>query len=333
MRDALSLTDQAIAYSAGDIGVEVTRAMLGALDETYLLRVLDALADGDGPALMTVVDEVAARSLSFGAALQELGALLHRVALHQLVPARPDDRAGRSADADEGDDARLAALAARVAPDDVQLWYQIAAHGRRDLALAPDEVTGFSMTLLRMLAFRIDRPDAEASPSARAAAPVARAARTPSPVVSKPAERAPAASVAPVVPSPPSPPSLVIADWVAVVGKLGLTGLARELVQQTELVSHDDRSITLRVPIKSLLGSGGTLDKLKAALAKHFERPIGVTIEVGATQGTTVAAVRRDERAALQANAEALIDADPFVQAVVRDFGGATIVPGSVKPV
>ena len=122
-------------------------------------------------------------------------------------------------------------------------------------------------------------------------------------------------------------------DWVAVVGQLGLTGLTRELVQQTELVAHDDRSITLRVPIKSLLSSGGTLDKLKAALARHFQRPVAVTIEVGATQGTTVAAVRRDERAARQASAQALIDTDPFVQAVVRDFSGATVVPGSVKPV
>ena len=126
---------------------------------------------------------------------------------------------------------------------------------------------------------------------------------------------------------------LPIGDWVAVVDRLGLTGLTRELVQQTQLVTHDARSITLRVPIKSLLGSPAQLEKLKAALARHFGRPVAVTIEVGAVSGTTVASTKNEERAARQADAQALIDADPFVQAVVRDFGGAAIVPGSVKPV
>ena len=148
MRDALSLTDQAIAYSAGQLGEATVRNMLGALDQTYLLRVLDALADADGPTLMTVVDEIASRSLSFGNALQELGAMLHRIASIQLIPSTDD-----AADADE---AHLRVLAGRLSADDVQLYYQIAAHGRRDLSLAPDEITGFSMTLLRMLAFRID---------------------------------------------------------------------------------------------------------------------------------------------------------------------------------
>jgi DNA polymerase-3 subunit gamma/tau len=343
MRDALSLTDQAIAYSAGNVATDITRDMLGALDETYLLRILDALADGDGPALMTIVDEVAARSLSFGAALQELGGLLHRLSLRQLVP-------GRLSDGDVDDDAHLAALASRVSADDVQLWYQIAAHGRRDLALAPDEVTGFSMTLLRMLAFRIDQPQAAASipprtvgrPAASPPEPVAARARpaAPAPVPAPPPSETivrkaqPAAVVSSSsAPAAPAASSLIIEDWVTVVGQLGLTGLTRELVQQTELVAHDDRSVTLRVPIKSLLSSGNTLEKLKAALAKHFGKPVAVTIEVGVTQGVTVAAVRRDERTALQANAQAMIDADPFVQAVVRDFGGATVVPGSVKPV
>ena len=148
MRDALSLTDQAIAYSAGQVGEATVRNMLGALDQTYLLRVLDALADADGPTLMTVVDEIASRSLSFGNALQELGAMLHRIAAIQLIPSTDD--------AIDADEAHLRVLAGRLSADDVQLYYQIAAHGRRDLSLAPDEITGFSMTLLRMLAFRID---------------------------------------------------------------------------------------------------------------------------------------------------------------------------------
>ncbi len=328
MRDALSLTDQAIAYGAGSVGEATVRGMLGALDQTYLLRILDALVDGDGPAMMAVVDEIAARSLSFGNALQELGALFHRIAMIQVLPAADDG-------VDDADETHLKALASRFAPEDVQLHYQIAAHGRRDLPLAPDEIAGFSMTLLRMLAFRIEEGAAAASAPPRRGPPPA--------AESKPAA-APAVPVRSVAPSPvAAPPALAqapetaaplaIDDWVAVVGRLKLTGLARELVQQTELVAHDERSITLRVPIKSLLSSGGTLDKFKAALARHFGRPVAVTIEVGAVKGVTVAAARSDERAARQADAQALIDADPFVQAVVRDFGGASIVPGSVKPV
>ena len=357
MRDALSLTDQAIAYGGGTVGEATVRGMLGALDQTYLLRILDALADSDGPTLMTVVDEIATRSLSFGSALQELGGLLHRIAMLQMVPAGP------STDETDPDVARLLGLAGRLSPEDVQLYYQVAAHGRRDLALAPDETTGFSMTLLRMLAFRIDEAAAgEVGRRARADLPRGAAASAPAPrpvttaQVAAPVKTQPAAAppVAPepVVPSatPPSsaaqsiasmpatdlavaPSPIVIDDWVAVVGRLKLTGLTRELVQQTELIAHDERSITLRAPIKSLLGSGGTLEKFKQALAQHFGRPVGVTIEVGVVKGMTMAAVRSDERAARQADAQAIIDADPFVQAVMRDFGGASVVPGSVKPV
>ncbi len=347
MRDALSLTDQAIAYSAGQVTEATVRGMLGALDQTYLLRILDALADGDGATLMTVVDEIAARSLSFGNALQELAGLLHRIATIQLIARDTDD----AVDADE---AHLRALAARLAPDDVQLHYQIATHGRRDLPLAPDETTGFAMTLLRMLAFRADDASTASAASTTSAAPSAprvlrpavaarpdasiEAARPPSmppPVVPAPAP--PAASIEPGAANAtrsavPSTEPLVIDDWVAVVGRLKLTGLTRELVQQTELVAHDERSITLRAPLKALAG-GGAYDKLKLAVSQYFGRPVAVIVEVGAVKGVTVAAVRSDERAARQADAQAIIDADPFVQAVVRDFGGATIVPGSVKPV
>ncbi|MEO8936472.1 MAG: DNA polymerase III subunit gamma/tau [Burkholderiaceae bacterium] len=358
MRDALSLTDQAIAYSAGQVGEDAVRSMLGALDQTYLLRILDALADGDGPTLMTVVDEIASRSLSFGNALLELGGLLHRIAMIQMVPARASADDGEIGDAD---DTHLKTLAGRLSADDVQLYYQITAHGRRDLVLAPDETTGFSMTLLRMLAFRIDdgsvvkpvpRREAAVSRSqlepaqvapapVRPIAPRVEAGPVPVQLRAGPPVGAPAAAVAAPVPAPVAAPTesaipnapLPIDSWVEVVGNLKLTGLTRELVQQTELVSHDERSILLRVPKKTLLGSGASLEKFKAALAQYFGRPVGVTIEVGAVKGATVAAVRSDERAARQADAQAIIDADPFVQAVVRDFGGASVVPGSVKPV
>ena len=145
MRDALSLTDQAIAYAAGKVTLDAVQGMLGALDHTYLVQLLDALAAQDGAGLLAVADEMAARSLSWSAALQDLGTLLHRVAIAQTVPtAVPEDLPERQ------DILRLADL---FTPEEVQLNYQIVVHGRHELGLAPDEYAGFTMTLLRMLAF------------------------------------------------------------------------------------------------------------------------------------------------------------------------------------
>jgi DNA polymerase-3 subunit gamma/tau len=161
MRDALSLTDQAIAYAAGRVTLEAVQGMLGALDQSYLIRVLDALAAKDGSALLAIADEMATRSLSYNAALQDLGSLLHRIALAQTVPAAVPD------DVPERED--ILRLATSFDAEEVQLFYQIAVHGRNELSLAPDEYAGFSMTLLRMLAFRPGVGGAEAKPAVQAA--------------------------------------------------------------------------------------------------------------------------------------------------------------------
>ncbi|GAA4031524.1 DNA polymerase III subunit gamma/tau [Actimicrobium antarcticum] len=179
MRDALSLTDQAIAYAAGTVTLDAVQGMLGALDQSYLVRLLDALAVQDGAGLLAIADEMAARSLSYNGALRDLGSLLHRIALAQSVPAAvPEDLPERA------DILRLAGL---FDTEEVQLFYQIAVHGRNELGLAPDEYAGFSMTLLRMLAFRpaalgavstaVSTIPAVAKPVAAVATPGAPAAR------------------------------------------------------------------------------------------------------------------------------------------------------------
>jgi len=145
MRDALSLTDQAIAYSANQVNEEAVRGMLGALDQSYLIRLLDALADGDGAAVLAVADEMALRSLSFSTALQDLASLLHRIAWAQFAPSSVLDEWPEAAD--------LRRFAEALSAERVQLFYQIATIGRSELGLAPDEYAGFTMTLLRMLAF------------------------------------------------------------------------------------------------------------------------------------------------------------------------------------
>jgi DNA polymerase III subunit gamma/tau len=145
MRDALSLTDQAIAYSANQVNEEAVRGMLGALDQSYLIRLLDALADGDGAAVLAVADEMALRSLSFSTALQDLAGLLHRIAWAQFAPSSVLDEWPEAGD--------LRRFADALSAEHVQLFYQIATIGRSELGLAPDEYAGFTMTLLRMLAF------------------------------------------------------------------------------------------------------------------------------------------------------------------------------------
>ena len=192
MRDALSLTDQAIAYAAGAVTLDAVQGMLGALDQSYLVRLLDALAQQDGADLLAVADEMASRSLSYNGALQDLGTLLHRIALAQTVPAALPQDLPEYAD--------IVRLAGAFDAEEVQLFYQIAVHGRNELGLAPDEYAGFTMTLLRMLAFRPGIGGADGVPAAPAAAtgnrPAAVAAARAAAGASVPAARAATNSVA-----------------------------------------------------------------------------------------------------------------------------------------
>lgn len=144
LRDGLSLLDQAIAYAGGALREDVVRTMLGTVDRTQVAAMLDALADGDGPRLLQVVAALAEFSPDWSGVLDALAEGLHRIQVQQLVP-------GASAPA-EGLDA--SAFAERLRPEVVQLWYQMALNGRRDLPLAPSPRAGFEMAVLRMLAFR-----------------------------------------------------------------------------------------------------------------------------------------------------------------------------------
>lgn len=145
MRDALSLLDQAIAHGGGRVEESQVTHMLGTVGDDHLFAVLDGVRDGDIAALLGVADDMEVRSLSFDAALQTLASLFHRIALFQFAPA---------AIGDEAESARLAAYAEAFDPEFLQLAYQIAIHGREELSLAPDDYAGFTMCLLRLVAFR-----------------------------------------------------------------------------------------------------------------------------------------------------------------------------------
>src|SRR5262245_16950825 len=145
MRDALSLLDQAIAHGGGSVEARGVSEMLGAIDQGYLLRLLECVAAEDAAGAVAIADEMQSRSLSFDAALAELASLLLRMALSHSVPEALEQYPERL---------RIEALAQKLDPESVQLYYQIALQGREDLPLAPDEHAGFVMTVLRLLAFR-----------------------------------------------------------------------------------------------------------------------------------------------------------------------------------
>jgi DNA polymerase III subunit gamma/tau len=196
MRDALSLTDQAIAFGAGALAEVGVRQMLGAVDRTHAVRIIEALAASDGPGLIAAADGLRGLGLSAAGALEELAALLQQMAVAQAVPEALD-----AADPDAPQAARLATL---LAADETQLHYSIALHGREELGLAPDEYSGLVMVLLRMLAFRPSGV-AAAAPAAPKAATASAPTRAASAVVAAPARPSVAPKQAAALAAAPAP--------------------------------------------------------------------------------------------------------------------------------
>jgi DNA polymerase III subunit gamma/tau len=301
LRDALSLLDQAIAHGGGSVGQESARAMLGVVGQDHLHAVLRALAARDGAALVAEADRMAERSLSFEAALQDLGSLLHRLSLAQMVPGTIGD--------DDPDRAVLEELAGRFGPDDLQLYYQIAIQGRSDLALAPDEYAGFTMSLLRMLAF---------APGERAPA---------SPPAGRAGTAAPSAA-----PAPESKKNRADTSWPEVIGQLNVGGMARMLAQHCELVAREGARIDLRIGrAHQHLLNGPHQERLKAALEQHFGAKLRLSIQVADGIGASPAAIADRDKRERQAQAIADIEQDPFVRELVETFD-ARVVDSTIKP-
>ena len=332
MRDALSLTDQAIAYAAGIVSEEAVRGMLGTLDDAYLVRILDSLTAKDGAALLATANEMGERSMSFSLALADLSSLLQKIAAAQVVPESVLE------DWPEAGDIRR--LAQSLSKEEVQLFYQISITSRPDLSLAPDEQTGFAMTLLRMLAFR---PGSETVRAGGGTVPPPPSA-TPRPSAPAPATRpTPTVSAAPVVPTAAAPaaPAAVMAtahaadrpDWHALMRQLPVRGLVQQLAFQTELQVWDDSPAGVRATIVTpmpQLASEASVGRLADALTAHFGKPVKVLVEKGEVEGKTVAKVDAQIHQEKRQNAEQMIAADPFIQQLEKEFG-AKVVGGSVK--
>jgi DNA polymerase III subunit gamma/tau len=327
MRDALSLLDQAIAHGGGALRDEDVREMLGTISRDQLERALKALAAGDAPALMAAVDDLAQHTPDYAAALGELLSLLHQVALAQQIPGALDEGAV--------DVAAVQDLAVQLAPEDVQLYYQIGLLARRDLPLAPDPRAGFEMALLRMLAFRPAAPTETGATSSAAAAPAvpaggsrrgaAQAAPAQPAAVreSPPPERAPAGAR----PGPEGP-----LDWSATVPALGLAGPALNLANHCALgrMTADELVLTL-APRHEAMKSAASERRLVEAVKRHLGEHMRVRLEIGKSVAETPAQSMERASAERQQAAEEAIAADELTVRLGEAFE-ARLVPGSVKP-
>ena len=342
LRDGLSLLDQAIAYGGGALQADDVRAMLGSVARGQVLGLLEALAVGDGQQLLNECTRVASFSPDFGGVLGDLAAVLHRLQLIQLVP-------GYRPEGGDADDSALVALAERLMPEDVQLYYQIATAGRRDIAIAPDARTGFEMAMLRMLAFRpadggeAPRRERPAAPAARQAEPPVPRAAPPAPVERQaaPPMARPEPVVAAPVPAPVQapPPREVPRDarglpvWEALIEQAGLRGPLGQLAQNAHLRERDGHTLVMGLQSAHMHLA---VEPMVSQMEERISNALGERIRLRFVNDQSVAAHTPAARAAnareeAQSAAEESIDNDPLVQSLKREFG-AKVIPQSIKP-
>ena len=317
VRDGLSLLDQAVAYGHGALREAEVRDMLGSLDRGRVMAVLEALADGDGPGVLDQVAEMSALGQDMEAALAELAAALQRIAVIQV--------AGAAAAGEDMELGRMSALAERVSREDVQLWYQVAIHGRRDLPYGPDHRAGIEMTLLRMLAFRpaeaVALPAASPQPAASAGAPAAGApASTP----------VPSSGVAAPDASPSPAPGAD--DWAGLAAALDLSGLAREMAQN--MLWRGLEGDTVRLLLDETHGHLRSPEReaqVADALSRRLGRRVKVVVEQGVPDAETPAAQRSRRLSERQRAAERTIQSDPNIRHMQESLG-AVVVNDTIKP-
>ncbi len=319
--------------------------MLGAIDQDYLYELLETLAQKDGARMLAIADEMEARSLSLDAALQDLARLLHRLALAQIVPSAIGE--------DTPERERILALAKAFVPDEVQLFYQIAIQGRDDLSRAPDEYAGFTMTLMRMLAFMPEDassplatpapglPEARGTSSATRAAPAAKNIKAAPKLEAKTAEIRNTAEASGGLSATAQTQAQKLdaitssfsEDWITTVSRLKLSGMPKMLAQHCEVKYFTPDEIELCVPEthRHLLDKSYQ-DRLQAALREHLGKPVRLKFSVGVITGLTPAELESREKQTRQSQAIAAIESDPFVRELVENFDAKLIV-SSIKPI
>ncbi len=269
--------------------------------------------------LMRCVAAMDEHGPDYAQVLDELASLLQKIALRQAIPELPDDEVWGGED--------IAALAAGLTAEDLQLYYQIAILGRRDLPLAPEPRSGFEMVLLRMLAFQ---PGADERP---APAPHGRRP-SPSPApVTRPAAAAPQkAAAVEKTPAAASAASGDLADWGAVLEQLKLRGAARQLASHCTFAALEGNLLRLRLDTRgAALQTRQLEERLQQALSGLLGRDLQLEFEVTDAAGETPVREREREDEERMEQARLALDSDPNVQAL-KDRFGAVVQPGSIKP-
>jgi len=325
LRDGLSLLDQAIAHGGGKLAAADVHAMLGTVERAKVQRLIDILAAGDGPALLEEIERIASFAPDFAQVLDELGSLLHRIQLLQLVPGAAGE-----------DDAALLGLAGRLKPEDAQLWYQMAVTGRRDLAIAPTPRVGFEMTLLRMLAFVPASADVatptRSATSAPAPKPVPVRAE---PVAAKPRAEAPAPKLPEILSTPANVEnrSPTTDDWDALIRRAELGGPLGQFARQTTLVAIEGSLVRLALkPAHEHLAAGPVVAQLEQKLGSALGGKIKIKFERDAGGAESPAEQQTRTESTRRQAAEDSLRSDPFVQSLEQTFG-ARVIANSVRPV
>jgi DNA polymerase-3 subunit gamma/tau len=316
MRDGLSLLDQAIVFGSGDVNVIDVRAMLGTVAEPPIDAILTALANGDASTLLNKISEIASLTTDFNDVLQQMLRVLHRIAMEQQVLGSVED---------ESDAEIIAELTTKISPEDVQLYYQIALMGQRDLDLAPDPRRGFEMIMLRMLTFR---------PAAVIPAPV-KPSSAPTENTKKPHLPAVSRSISTLPESPPNAPVVEkSADrWVQMIAAMKIGGMTRELANNCVLQSLDDKVcvLTLDSAYKHLRGSVPE-EKLQKALQIYCSTPLKLIFQAEKVTVDTPAIQLTKQREDQQQSAVDAINTDGNVLAIKEQFA-ARILGGTIETV
>ena len=341
MRDALSLLDQAIAFGNGEVNEADVRSMLGSIEQHYVYDLLDALASADGSVLIQRTQELAQQAPDFAAVLAEIITCLHYLALLQQVPD--------AYELNMGDKERLFKLINLLSPEDMQLYYQIALNGRRDLPLAPDPRNGLEMVLLRMLAFRpettavkktvLNSPPASQAPEPRVSEGVAPEQKTEvTATENSNAVITEAPSEADAIPGTVATPlqekqennkpagkfnltAVTVANWHHVVAGLNTGGMLKQLAEHSALVSIEGSKLQLGLaPTHTPMLTSEREKQLQQALSDYFAENIQLQIEATKIEIETPAARSEREQQERQLAAQQSIVNDDNVKNIMDTF-------------
>lgn len=324
LRDALSLLDQAIAYCGGTVSEAKVAMMLGTIDRAHVSRLLNLLALSDASGVISAIAEIDEQFPDYARLLEDLARFLQRIAVFQVV--------GEIDSEDDIDDNTLAGLAETLTPADVQLFYQTALIGRRDLHLAPDPRSGAEMTLLRMLAFRpaVAESSSTSDTGRGSSAGTTGKAGTAAKKVAAPAEIQAEPDLATSAASWDSDP-----DWVQLIPALGLTGAIRMLASNCAFLRRDGNTLSFSLdPRSESLLTRQRKDMLANAVSSHFGEPLGIDISIAAPSAAeSVETPVQEEHRLADEKIEAArvsLESDPNIQAL-KDMFGAEMKNDSIE--